>query len=150
MNTKTLTRSTKVPSQAERSSVSWYVLDARGAVLGRLGTVAADLLTGKNRTDYTPFLDLGDHVIILNAKHVHVSGAKESDKIYYRHSGYPGGLKETNLAKLRATYPDRIVRSAVRGMLPKNRLQAKHLKKLHIFDGDKHDYEDKKPVEIKI
>lgn len=130
--------------------MTWYLLDAKGTVLGHLSSKAADLLTGKTRTDYTPFLDLGDHVIVVNAKYVHLSGAKEDDKTYYRHTGYPGGLKETNVAKLRATYPDRIVRSAVRGMLPKNRLLAKHLKKLHIYEGDKHQFEDKKPVEVKL
>ena len=149
MNTKTLTKTTHTPSSSTLSG-NWFVLDAKGAVLGRLATVAADILTGKNRTDYTPFLDLGDHVIVVNAKNVHLSGAKEQDKAYYHHSGYPGGLKETNVAKLRATYPDRIVRSAVRGMLPKNRLQARRLKKLHIFEGETHNYQDKKPVEVKL
>jgi large subunit ribosomal protein L13 len=149
MNTKTLTRSTKVPSLSDRRS-SWYIIDAKSKVLGRLATKAANILTGKNRTDYTPFLDLGDHVIIINAKHIHLTGTKEEDKKYYHHSGYPGGLKETNVAKLRSTYPDRIVRGAIRGMLPKNRLQARHLKKLHIFEGDNHSYEDKKPFEVKI
>lgn len=148
MNTKTLTRTTKVARPTNTSN--WFVLDAKGAVLGRLATTASNLLTGKTRTDYTPFLDLNDHVIIINAKHIHLSGSKEQDKTYYRHSGYPGGLKETNVAKLRATYPDRIVRSAVRGMLPKNRLQARRIKKLHIFDTDAHTYQDKKPVEVKI
>jgi large subunit ribosomal protein L13 len=150
MNTKTLTRTTKVSTQKERSLISWYIIDAKGEVLGSLATKAANILTGKTRTDYSPFLDLGDHVIVVNAKHVHLSGAKELDKVYYHHSGYPGGLKQTNVAKLRSTHPDRIVRSAVRGMLPKNRLLARHLKKLHIYEGDKHEYQDKKPVEVKI
>src|SRR6266513_2571706 len=114
--TKTLTRSTKTPSS---SSIErrWYIIDAQNKILGRLSTKAAGLLIGKGKSNYVANLDLGDHVIIINAKKIVVTGSKEGKK-YYHHSGYPGGLKETDLATLRKTYPDRIITSAIRGMLP--------------------------------
>ena len=148
MLTKTLSRQTKTPSANDNKS-GWYIIDARDRVLGRLAVVAANLLMGKGKTTFTKFLDSGDHVIVINAKHVAVTGRKEA-KPYYHHSGFPGGLKETSLAKLRKTYPDRIIKSAIKGMLPKNKLNAIHIKKLHIFEGDTHTYEDKNPMEVKI
>ena len=128
---------------------SWYLIDAKDQVLGRLATVSSKILTGKNLAVYTPSQIPGDHLIIINVKQVAVTGRREA-KLYRHHTGFPGGLKETNLGKLRATYPDRIVRSAVRGMLPKNKLNARMLKNLHIFAGAEHGFDDKKPIEVNL
>lgn len=145
---KNLTRLTKTPKISERV-VAWYIVDAKGQVLGRLSTVVAGLLMGKGKATVTPGQDSGDHVIVVNAKDVATTGKKE-DKPYYRHTGYPGGLKTATLSSLRATYPDRIIKEAVKGMLPKNRLGAAMIKKLHISSGSDHDFSDKKLTEVKL
>lgn len=145
---KNLTRQTRTPKISEKS-VGWYLIDAKGQVLGRLSTVVAGLLMGKGKATVTPGQDSGDHVIIINAKDIATTGKKD-DKPYYRHTGYPGGLKMATLSELRATYPDRILKAAIKGMLPKNRLGAVMVKKLHISEGSSHDFADKKLVEVKL
>ncbi len=120
-----------------------YTLDASGQVLGRLATRAATLLMGKNKTIFTRHLDVGDFVVIVNAEKVKVTGNKPAQKMYYRHSGYPGGFKSTNLAKMMETHPDRVIESAVKGMLPTNHLRARMLKRLKVYAGEA-------PVPVKI
>lgn len=146
---KGLTRITKTPKLSEKTT-SWFILDAKGEVLGRLATVAAKILMGKEKAIFTPGQDQGDHLVIINAKDVSVTGRKENDKMYYRHTGYPGGLKEATLSQLRSSYPDRIIYEAVKGMLPKNRLGHKMIKKLHVFTGSEHSFSDKKLEEVKV
>lgn len=133
------TYSTKV-SEVERK---WHVLDARRKVLGRLAVEAGKLLIGKHKVNYVPNLDVGDYVVVVNAKDVAVTGRKEEQKVYRRHSQYPGGLKERTLGQLREKQPEKIIEAAVRGMLPKNRLQRRRMKRLKVFAGEKHPYEDK-------
>jgi len=116
----------------------WHVLDASGEVLGRLATQVASLLMGKHKPIFTRNLDTGDFVIVINADKVYVTGNKAKQKFYYRHSGYPGGLKSISLEKMMETNPTRVVMHAVKGMLPHNRLGAKMLKKLRVYVGDTH------------
>lgn len=121
----------------------WHLLDAKGQVLGQVATQAAKLLIGKDKATFTPHVDGGDYVVVINARQVAVTGKKEQDKMYYRHSGYPGGLKETNLANLRQKSPERIIEIAVKGMLPKNKLQKPRLNRLKVFADNDHPYQDK-------
>jgi len=116
----------------------WYVIDASGLVLGRLATQIATLLRGKHKPTFTPSLDGGDFVIVVNAEKVLVTGRKAEQKIYYRHTGYPGGLRETPYKMMMAKHPDRILRFAVKGMLPKNRIGRQLLTKLRIYAGPSH------------
>lgn len=116
----------------------WLLYDAAGAVLGRLATVVAHRLRGKHKTVYAPHLDAGDFIVVVNAEKIRVTGDKEDGKIYYRHSGYPGGLRELPLRHVRRTHPDRILRDAVRGMLPKGPLGRRMLLKLKIYAGPSH------------
>ena len=113
------------PSEIERK---WYVIDVKDQILGRVATEIATVLRGKHKPEFTPFLDTGDYVIVVNAEKIKVSGNKEKDKIYRRHSGYPGGLKEVTLGEVRAKHPERIIKQAVKGMLPKNALGRQMLK----------------------
>ena len=138
---------TYVPSKGEINS-KWYILDARDAVLGRLASQAAMLLMGKAKPTYTPFLDTGDHVIVINADKVRLTGQKEQQKLYRHHSGYPGGLKETPAIKMRATRPIRMVELAVQGMLPKTKLGKQMYRKLKVYAGDRHPHAAQKPVEL--
>jgi large subunit ribosomal protein L13 len=117
---------------------AWHVIDAEGVVLGRLATEVAHLLRGKHKAIFAPNVDVGDHVIVINASKLDVSLRKSEDKMYYRHSGYPGGIKSENLGHLLARSPERVVRLAVRGMLPKNRLSRAQLKKLRVYGGPTH------------
>lgn len=126
------------------------MLDADNQVLGRLASQAAILLMGKHKPTYTPFLDLGDHVVVVNAAKVRLTGRKEDQKIYRRHSGYPGGLKETSARKVRATHPTRLVRDAVAGMLPKTKLGKHMLRKLRVYAAGKHRHESQKPVPLPV
>jgi large subunit ribosomal protein L13 len=128
----------------------WWLVDADGVVLGRLATQVANILRGKNRPHYTPFFDSGDFVIIVNAHKVKLTGKKESQKVYYRHSGYMGGLKETGFKNAIATHPERVITHAVKGMLPKNRLNRKILKKLKVYAGSEHKHQAQKPEILKI
>jgi large subunit ribosomal protein L13 len=136
---------TTFPSGAELKR-AWYVLDAENAVLGRLASKAAKLLMGKHKPGYTPFLDTGDHVIVLNAGKVRLTGRKEEQKLYRRHSGYPGGLKEESAAKLRARRPVKMVEEAIAGMLPKSKLGKHMIRKLKVYAGDRHPHQAQKPV----
>lgn len=123
----------------------WYVIDAQGQTLGRLATHTATVLRGKHKPLYTPHVDCGDYVIIINAEKVHVTGQKMSQKKYYRHSGYPGGLKEISLRDQLQKFPERVLESAVRGMLPKNRLGRQMFKKLKIYPGPNHPHQAQQP-----
>lgn len=123
----------------------WYVIDAQGQTLGRLATRTASILRGKHKPLFTPHVDCGDYVIIINAEKVHVTGQKMSQKKYYRHSGYPGGLKEISLRDQLQKFPERVLESAVRGMLPKNRLGRQIFKKLKIYPGPNHPHQAQQP-----
>lgn len=127
----------------------WHLIDAQGQILGRLSTKVARFLMGKDKVEYVPYLDLGDYVVVINAKNVAVTGRKETDKIYYRHSGYPGGLKAETLRELRQRRPEEIIRRAVKGMLPQNKLGRRMITRLHLFADDQHPYQDKFAAEVK-
>ena len=131
------TYSTKA-SDIERK---WWVMDASGKTLGRLASEVAGLLKGKHKPIYSPHLDVGDYVIVVNAAKVRVTGNKLTQKIYYRHSQYPGGLKSTSLKRMMETYPTRVIEHAVKGMLPHNRLGAAMLKKLKVYPGAEHPHQ---------
>jgi large subunit ribosomal protein L13 len=128
----------------------WHLIDAEGAVLGRIATKAAMLLMGKNKPIYTPFLDTCDHVIVVNAAKVRLTGKKEEQKIYRRHSGYPGGLREESAKKVRAARPARMVEEAVQGMLPKNKLGKQMYRKLKVYAGPKHLHDAQKPTGLAV
>ncbi len=128
----------------------WFIIDAEGKVLGRLSTTIATILAGKNKPTYTPFLDTGDFVIVVNAEKVVLTGKKETDKIYRHHSQYPGGLKERAARFVRAEKPERIIEEAVWGMLPKNKLGRQMLKKLNVYRGMKHPHEAQKPERLEV
>jgi len=121
----------------------WHLIDAKGKILGRMATQIAQLLMGKNKPIFSPHLDVGDWVVVINAKEVKVSGRKEKQKIYYRHSGYPGGLKALTFEQMMNKDPRKVVWLAVAGMLPKNKLRKQRLKRLRIFTDNKHPYEKK-------
>ncbi|MDM5147477.1 50S ribosomal protein L13 [Candidatus Persebacteraceae bacterium Df01] len=123
----------------------WLLYDASSAVLGRLASVIAYRLRGKHKPVYAPHLDVGDFVVVVNAEKVRVTGNKENNKMYYRHTGYPGGLREMPLHRLRETHPDRILKNAVRGMLPKGPLGRKMLSKLKIYTGQAHPHAAQNP-----
>lgn len=128
----------------------WFIIDAEGLVLGRLSTAVANIISGKNKPTYTPFLDTGDHVIVLNAEKVVLTGRKETDKMYRHHSGYPGGLKESAARFVRVEKPEAMIEQAVAGMLPKSRLGRKMLKKLKVYRGTQHPHQAQKPESLKI
>ena len=136
---------TPLPSTPELSR-RWIVVDADGKVLGRLATQVARHLTGKTKPYYTPFLDTGDFVVIVNAEKVVLTGRKEGAKVYRRHTGYPGGLKEIVAQKLRAQTPERLIEAAVQGMLPKSKLGRKMLKKLKVYAGPHHPHAAQAPA----
>ena len=127
----------------------WWVIDASTMPLGKLAVVIADKLMGKSKVTYTPHIDNGDYVVVVNAKDVVVTGNKMVDKKYYRHSGYPGGLKELKLEEVLEKDPTRVVSEAVKGMLPKNKLSAERLKRLRVFAGAEHAHTAQNPKEIK-
>lgn len=128
----------------------WHVIDADNAVLGRVASKAAMLLMGKTKPTYTPFLDTGDHVIIINAAKIRLTGRKEDQKVYRRHSGYPGGLTEIGARKVRATRPTRMLEEAISGMLPKTKLGKQMYRKLKVYAGDKHPHQAQKPVAMPV
>jgi large subunit ribosomal protein L13 len=128
----------------------WHVLDANGVVLGKLATQAAKLLMGKHKASFTPFLDTGDHVIVVNAAKVELSGRKEQDKMYRRFSGYPGGLIETPARRMREQKPARMVELAIQGMLPKTKLGKQMYRKLKVYAGDRHPHSAQKPVATEV
>lgn len=121
----------------------WHLIDVEGKTLGRISSNIATLLMGKNKANFVRNLDCGDFVVVTNAKNVKVTGNKESKKIYYRHSGYPGGFKQETLSELRARKPEDIIIHAVKGMLPQNRLRDQMLKRLKVYEGNEHEYADK-------
>src|SRR5947209_2495280 len=129
-------------------NTSWHVIDADGRVLGRVATVAARLLQGKHKATYTPFIDTGDHVVVINAAKVKLTGRKEDQKIYRQHSGYEGGLRETRARVVRQRHPIRLVEDAVHGMLPKSKMGAAMYRKLKVYAGADHPHTAQKPQKI--
>jgi large subunit ribosomal protein L13 len=130
--------------------VKWHVIDANGKVLGRVATDAAKLLQGKHKAIYTPYLDTGDHVVILNVARVKLTGRKEEQKVYQRLSGYPGGLREDRAKVVRAVKPERMMEEAVRGMLPKSKLGDAMFRKLKVYVGDKHPHAAQSPTVFEV
>jgi large subunit ribosomal protein L13 len=128
----------------------WYIVDAEGQTLGRLASVIAATLRGKTKPTFSPHMDMGDYVIVINADKVAVTGKKEIQKEYFRHSGYPGGLSRQNLKEVRAAHPERIIEGAVRGMLPKNILGEKQLRKLKVYVGPEHPHTQQKPESLPL
>jgi len=135
------------PSNIERN---WLVVDAKDQRLGRLATRIADNLRGKTKPTYTPHIDTGDFVVVVNAARIAVTGRKMENKIYYRHTGYPGGLKQRTLAEMMDKKPEEVIRLAVKGMLPKNRLGRAQLRKLKIYAGPEHPHEAQNPEEMNL
>ncbi|MBZ5610971.1 MAG: 50S ribosomal protein L13 [Acidobacteriia bacterium] len=140
---------TQFPSQGEIVR-QWHVVDATDQVLGRVASKAAMILMGKHKPTYTTFLDTGDHVIVINAAKIRLTGRKEEQKVYRRHSGYPGGLSEVGLVQVRATRPARIIEQAIAGMLPKTKLGKQMYRKLKVYAGDKHPHQAQKPVALSL
>ena len=125
-------------------------MDAENAVLGRVASKAASILMGKHKPTYTPYIDTGDHIVVINAAKVRLTGRKEEQKLYRRHSGYPGGLVETSARKVRATRPERMMEEAISGMLPKNKLGKQMYRKLNVYAGAKHPHQAQKPVALAL
>ncbi|MEW6212642.1 MAG: 50S ribosomal protein L13 [Acidobacteriota bacterium] len=142
---------TFVPSGKNlEQSRKWYLIDAEGKTVGRLASCAARILMGKNKPTYTPFIDVGDHIIIINAEKVVLTGNKWKDKIYRRHTGYPGGLKEVSAEKQLQRHPERILESAIAGMLPKTKMGRKMVKKLKVYKGSTHPHKAQQPEPIDV
>jgi len=135
------------PDLRERN---WVLVDANGLTLGRLATQIANALRGKNKPEYTPHVDTGDFVVVVNAEKISVTGNKRADKKYYRHSGYPGGIKERSLNDMLERRPEEVIRMAVRGMLPRNRLARKQITKLKVYAGPEHPHVAQKPTPMEI
>jgi large subunit ribosomal protein L13 len=135
------------PSDRERN---WVVVDAEGRTLGRLATEIADVLRGKRKPQYTPHIDVGDFVVVVNAEKIAVTGNKRAEKLYYRHSGYPGGLKARTLAEMLERRPEEVIRKAVKVMMPRNRLARKQLTKLKVYAGPDHPHAAQKPQPLEI
>jgi large subunit ribosomal protein L13 len=135
------------PATRERN---WYVVDATGQTLGRLATQIADALRGKRKPEYTPHVDTGDFVIVVNAEKISVTGNKRAEKRYYRHSGYPGGIRSRTLEEMLDRRPEEVIRLAVKGMLPRNRLARKQLTKLKVYAGAEHPHAAQKPEPLEI
>jgi large subunit ribosomal protein L13 len=129
---------------------SWYVVDAENKTLGRLATQIADVLRGKRKPTYTPHVDVGDFVIVVNAEKVAVTGGKREKKLYWRHSGYPGGIRSRTLGDLLEKRPEEVIRRAVKGMLPRNRLARQQLRKLKVYAGPDHPHQAQKPERLEI
>ncbi len=140
---------TYVATPANRQR-DWYVVDAQGKILGRLATQIADALRGKGKPEYTPHCDTGDFVVVINAEKVRVTGNKIDDKLYYRHSGYPGGIRSRRLGEMLERQPEEVIRKAVKGMLPRNRLGRRQLRKLKIYAGPEHPHEAQKPKQMEV
>ena len=124
----------------------WYLIDCSGKKLGRLSVQIANILRGKNKPEYTPNSDVGDFVVLINAERIEISGNKSKDKIYFKHTGYPGNLKEINFQDLLNKDPEKVLRNAVKGMLPKNRLNRKIINKLKVYSGENHPHEAQNPI----
>lgn len=136
--------------KASEIQKDWYVADADGKILGRFASEIAQILRGKHKPNFSPNMDMGDFVVVINAEKVKVTGKKETDKIYFRHSGYPGGTTFTDLSHMRRTYPERIIENAVKGMLPKNKLGRAIMKHLKIYAGSEHPHTAQQPKELDI
>ncbi|WP_029608465.1 50S ribosomal protein L13 [Mycoplasma simbae] len=134
----------------EKANKKWYVVDAEGQVLGRLAAKVASVLRGKNKPTFTPNADMGDYVIVINAEKVVLTANKEEDKVYYHHSGYPGGLKSITAAKLRVKKPTALVQKAIAGMLPHTKLGDKQIKNLFVYAGPTHKHEAQKPESLEV
>ncbi len=141
--------STYIPRATEVRN-DWFVLDAEDQILGRVATRAAMVLMGKHKPDYTPFLKTGDHVIVVNADKIKVTGAKEDAKMYRRHSGYPGGLHESTLRKLRQEHPERVLQFAIQRMLPKNKIGRQLATRLKVYTGAEHPHEAQTPKKLEL
>lgn len=128
----------------------WILIDAKDATLGRLSTQIAKYLIGKYKPTYTPHVDGGDYVVVINASETVVTGEKETDKIYYRHSGFPGGIKDATLKEVREKFPERIIENAVKGMLPKNKLAPERMARLKVFAGSEHTHAAQKPEKVEV
>ena len=128
----------------------WWIVDAEGQVLGRLASKIAQVLRGKHKTNFSPHMDMGDCVVVINAEKIIVTGKKETQKTYFKHTGYPGGGKETSLAALRRSRPDRIIKNAVKGMLPHNRLGRSIISHLKVYKGNEHPHSAQKPEILKV
>jgi len=131
-------------------SRQWYLIDAAEAPLGRTATKIANLLIGKSKVTYTPHIDNGDYVVVINAEALVVTGDKETGKIYYRHSGFPGGIKEATLKEVRSKNPERIIEAAVKGMIPKNKLSADRMARLRVFSGEAHTHTAQTPTKVEM
>ena len=137
-------------ANAETVKREWFVIDATDKVLGRLSSEIAHRLRGKHKPEYTPHVDTGDYIVVINAEKVRVTGNKENDKMYHHHTGYIGSLKSVNLAKMRASHPDRIIKHSVKGMLPKNSLGRAMFKKLKVYAGSSHEHAAQQPKLLEI
>ena len=137
-------------ARAEDMDQEWFLVNAEGKTLGRLASEIAQVLRGKHKPIYTPHLDCGDYVIVVNAEKVQVTGRKLDQKMYYRHTGYPGGIKSISLRNQLQKHPERVLQAAVRGMLPKNRLGRKMLKKLKVYAGDSHPHQAQQPKSLEL
>jgi large subunit ribosomal protein L13 len=135
------------PSDRQRD---WYVVDAQGKTLGRLATQIADVMRGKRKPTYTPHIDTGDFVIVVNAEKIAVTGNKRADKLYHRHSGYPGGLRTRTFEQMITRRPEEVIRIAVKGMMPRNRLARKQLTKLKVYAGPQHPHVAQMPAEMEL
>jgi len=144
-----LNQTTTIPSGKDVQR-KWFVLDASGQTLGRLASRAANVLTGKNNPLYTPYLDMGDHVIVINAEKIHVTGMKASQKMYRRYTGFPGGLREESFVKLLARRPEKILEEAIKGMLPKSKLGRQMATKLKVYKGSEHPHHAQQPVALEM
>lgn len=137
-------------AKSEEIERDWYVVDAEGQTLGRLASAIASILRGKHKPFYTPHLDCGDYVVVVNAEKVHVTGRKLDQKYYHRHSGYPGGLSSISLRDQLAKHPERVLQAAVKGMLPKNKLGRRMYKKLKVYAGDSHPHQAQQPKPMEM
>jgi large subunit ribosomal protein L13 len=136
--------------RSEDVNRTWWVIDAENKTLGRMSTEIARRLRGKHKPEYTPHVDTGDFIIVINAEKVRVTGNKEDGKVYWRHSGYPGGIKSTNVSDMRATHPERIIEKAVKGMLPKNPLGRAMYRKLKVYAGSEHPHSAQQPKTLEL
>lgn len=141
---------TTISAKEQDIQRDWYVVDAQGQTLGRLATRVATVLRGKHKPIFTPHMDCGDYVIVVNAEKIHATGQKMTQKKYYRHSGYPGGLREVTLRDQLQKFPERVFESAVRGMLPKNRLGRQMFKKLKVYAGPEHPHQAQQPKTLEF
>lgn len=147
----TLATSMKTVSTRSEDAVNdWVLIDAEDQTLGRLASLIAIRLRGKHKVDFTPHVDNGDYVVVINASKVKVTGKKETDKLYYRHTGYPGGIKNITLRRMRETKPERIIEKAVKGMLPRSALGRAIWKKLKVYGGSEHPHDSQQPRKIEL